>query len=621
MSKTGRELQAPNSRILSDVSLNAAGQRPRLSGGAQTRLSRKLGERQLPIICWGNWIFPDSTCSGTTNLVATVDPFGLFIDSTVLNLERVILEEGNVTFHLRAMAAISTCPACRQSSSQIHSRYRRLLSDLPAHGGTIRIELHVRRFFCTSADCSRQIFTERLPNIVASHARTTSRLHRAHRDIGMALGGEAGSRLAGRLSMPTSPDTLLRRVREAPVPHRPKVRVLGVDDWAFRKGHNYGMILCDLEQGRPIDLLPVRSADALCDWLKDHPEVEIISRDRGDDMIRGASAGAPQAEQVADRWHLLRNLRDALVGTIDRHRTEVRQAAQESTANQRPAPAADNSTVPLSPVALDEPGNRDANVAQSASRARRLELYEQVRELRRQGLSIRKIADRLKIHKETVERFLAADTFPEREVRHYERGTDAFVAHLKQRWSEGCRNATLLFQELQTLGFLGSYYMVRRQLALWRKAELLPGSASHDGPPTPVPIGNLSSRRVTSMLLNDAADQEPEEQAFVEKLKDRCPELKAAATAAQEFATMVRDRNEQSWEDWLAAVLAPGGVKELRAFAEGLKRDEAAVRAALRLDWSNGPVEGAVNRLKTIKRQMYGRANFDLLRQRVLLAA
>lgn len=554
------------------------------------------------------------------NLVTTIDLFGLFVDSTVLKFERVTLDEGDITFHLRAIAATSCCPACKQSTARIHSWYQRLLADLPAHGGSIRIELGVRRFFCASADCPRRIFTERLPTIVAPHARTTSRLHATHRDIGLALGGEAGSRLATRLAMPTSPDTLLRRVRQAPLPRRPKVRVLGVDDWAFRKGHNYGMILCDLEEGRPIDLLPERSADALCNWLKDHPEVEIVSRDRGDEMIRGTTAGAPQATQVADRWHLLRNLRDSLVGTVDRHRPEIRRAAQDAATNCLPESVATEAMIPQSPATIKEPTDAEAPAAASASRARRLELYEQVRALDRQGLSARAIADCLKIHKDTVRRFLAADTFPERADRSYERGTDPHVEHLKRRWSEGCHNATVLFQELQALGFIGSYYMVRRQLAAWRKSGQRTSSHA-TGQPSSLPIGKLSSRRVTSLLLKDVNDQMPEERTFVMTLKDSCPELKTAFDFAQAFTTMVRDRKEDSWEDWLAQVIAPGGVKEMRTFAEGLKRDEAAVRAALRLKWSNGPVEGAVNRLKTIKRQMYGRANFDLLRQRVLLAA
>src|SRR6516164_22441 len=251
-----------------------------------------------------------------------------FPTSPSLQLERVVIEPQAVVFVLRTIHATAACPHCGQASTRVHSRYRRYLTDLPMHGRSIRVQLLVRRFFCPTADCPRFIFTERLPDVVAPQARTTQRLHDAHCDIGLALGGEAGARLAARLAMPTSPDTLLRRIRQAPLPQRTRVRVLGVDDWAFRRGHHYGTILCDLEQRCPVDLLSERSADALCDWLKEHPEVEIISRDRADDYIRGATAGAPQAVQVADRWHLLRNLRDALKGTADRHHADVQAAAQ-----------------------------------------------------------------------------------------------------------------------------------------------------------------------------------------------------------------------------------------------------------------------------------------------------
>jgi transposase len=468
------------------------------------------------------------------------------------------------------------------------------------------------------ADCPRRIFTERLPDVVAPQARTTRRLHEAHCDIGFALGGEAGARLAARLAMPTSPDTLLRRVRQAPLAQRTTVRVLGVDDWAFRRGHHYGTILCDLEQRCPVDLLPERSADALCEWLKAHPEVEIISRDRGDDYIRGATAGAPQAVQVADRWHLLRNLRDALKGTADRHHAAVQAAARESAAlSQEPAP--------ILPIVESEPPPAPASSLpppaaepQPASRSRRKAIYEQVLELHQLGLSRRTIAARLGLDRSTVQRYVEADSFPERAGRRYHRRTDRFADYLKQRWGEGCRNAVQLFAELKARGFGGSYYSVRRRLACWRKAA--PPTAAGNTPNSARPsiLERPSARRVSWLLLKEEAELEAEERRFLERLQTRCPELRTAAVLGREFAAMVSERREEAWEAWLAKATAAGATKELRSFAENLQKDEAAVRAALRLEWSNGQVEGQVNRLKTIKRQRYGRAKFDLLRKRVL---
>lgn len=364
-----------------------------------------------------------------------------------------------------------------------------------------------------------------------------------------------------------------------------------------------------------------RSAEALCDWLKAHPEVEIISRDRGDEYIRGATAGAPQATQVADRWHLLRNLRDALMGTIDRHHAEVRATAEEVAANlpDRTPGAEARQPEPTPKPVTSCSGPRAER--QQARRARRLQHYEQVLALHEEGLSQRAIADRLGMHRDTVHRYLEAETFPERAGRHYSRRVHRFVDYLRQRWADGCRNATQLFAEITAQGFDGSCYMVRRQLARWRKAD--PQSEPGQGRKSPGPavIERPSARRVSWLLLRDDADLEPEEKVFRARLQERCPELRAAAELAREFRSLVRARRVEGWDAWLARATVLIAVKELRTFAEGLKKDESAVRAALQLEWSNGQVEGHVNRLKLIKRSMFGRAKFDLLRQRVLLAS
>lgn len=368
-----------------------------------------------------------------------------------------------------------------------------------------------------------------------------------------------------------------------------------------------------------MDLLPERSAESLCKWLKDHPEVEIISRDRGDDYIRGATAGAPQAVQVADRWHLLRNLRDALKGTVDRHHAEVQAAAREVggavAAAASPKESAEAESAPVAPP----PSPRTEQ--QQVRRQRRQRLYEQVLDLHRQGVSRRAIADRLGIDRSTVKRFVEAGTFPERAGRYYRRRTDRFKDYLKQRWAQGCRNAAKLFEELRAQGYHGSYYSIRRQLLQWRRADFGSATEGSAGPAPKAGIERPSPRRVCWLLLKDDAELETQEQDFRDRLQDRCPELGGAAEVARRFRELVRARQADGWEEWLAQATAAGTAKELRAFAEGLKKDEPAVRAALQLDWSNGHVEGQVNRLKTIKRQMYGRANFDLLRQRVLQAS
>jgi transposase len=543
----------------------------------------------------------------------------LLFDPQRLNLKRILSVGASLTFVMQSTAPTADCPLCGQSSARPHSRYVRRLTDLPCHDRRVRLDLEVRRFFCSNADCRRRIFAERLPLVAAVHARTTVRLHNAHCTIGLALGGEAGARLASQLAMPTSADTLLRRVRRAPLPPHPTVRVLGVDDWAFRKGHHYGTILCDLERRRPVDLLPQRSAEALCAWLKKHPEIQVISRDRGDEYIRGASAGAPQAIQVADRWHLLRNLQDALKGTVDRHHAEIRAAARGVIADQTMPSATQAGAAPPSAASSVAPAPAPPTERQQERRHRREQLYDEVLALHGEGISQRVIANRLGIHRSTVRRFVEAGSFPERAGRRSARRTDRFVDYLKGRWAAGCQNATQIYAELRARGYNGSYYSVRRQLAQWR-SDLPPGGEGQSLRPAPAVMGRPSARRVSWLLLMDEADLEPQEQQFRERLQEHCPELRGAAELARAFRALVREHRESGWVAWLTQACGPESVKELRSFAEGLQQDEAAVRAGLRLEWSNGQVEGQVNRLKLIKRQMFGRAKFDLLRQRVLLA-
>jgi transposase len=534
-------------------------------------------------------------------------PGFLLIDQIIISGEAIFV---------RAMTngRNASCPTCARESERVHSRYFRKLGDAPWYGNVVRLEVKVRRFFCVNSDCARQTFAERLSELAQRHSRTTKRLAQAHCQIGFALGGEAGARLATRLAMPTSPDTLLRRVRQAHLPVPPPVRVLGVDDWALRKGQRYGTILCDLERRRPVDLLPERSASVLRDWLQNHPEVEIISRDRGDEYIKGASEGAPQAIQVADRWHLLKNLRESLERVVNRYQGRVRDAARATIS------LTDSSPEPAQGPDLNRPSTKYQE-RQQQRRARRLARFDQVRDLHQRGVSLRTIAHQLGMHRGTVRRFVRAETFPERASRPSYRKTDAWTECLRRRWEEGCHNAARLTEELRAQGFPGSYYMVLRRVATWRRnrsttsLSQLPASKKGRIPARP------SSRSVSWLLLKKEQDLHAEERTFLEEIGKHSPPLRNAAALAREFATMVQDQRPDDWLHWKTRASDPAAATELRSFAQSLETDEKAVRAALATEWSNGQVEGHVNRLKTIKRQMYGRANFDLLRQRVLCAA
>jgi transposase len=553
-------------------------------------------------------------------VAATVNPvFGGFVPG-FLAIEQIIVSGLAIHVRLMAMGRSAACPLCARSSERLHSRYFRKLGDVPWCGSVVRLRVKARRFFCDNPECAQRTFVESLSGFAQRHGRTTHRLQQAHCQIGFALGGEAGARLAAQLAMPTSPDTLLRRVRQARLPVPPPVRVLGVDDWAIRKGRRYGTILCDLERRRLVDLLPDRSAKALHEWLQMHPEVEIISRDRGDDYIKGASEGAPQAVQVADRWHLLKNLREALERLVDRYHGKVREAAHAAISLVKCSKVVGGQAKPLS-ASNSHSVVTKSQQRQQQRRTRRLALFEQVRELDRQGVSHRAIAQKVGIHRSTVRRFVRADSFPERASGPRYRKVAVWNKYLRRRWDEGCRNAARLTEELRHQGFHGSYYMVVRQLAMWRCAEAVAGEAEGGGKNRARISPRPSARTVSWLLLKNEELLQADERSLVEEISKQCPTVRNAVALARDFIAMVNDRRVHDWADWKSRARDPTMPVELRTFARGLEADETAVRAALSTEWSNGQVEGQVNRLKMIKRQMYGRANFDLLRQRVLSAA
>jgi transposase len=459
--------------------------------------------------------------------------------------------------------------------------------------------------------------------VAAVHARTTDSLTESHRDIGFALGGEAGARLAEKLAMRTSPDTLLRRVKSAPDEPAPLPRYVGVDDWSLRKGQQYGTILIDLERHCVIDVLPGRDGEALKQWLSKHPQVEVIARDRWTAYAKAATEAAPQAQQVADRWHLLKNLREAVERLLARHPAEIRQAAQtENPATASPpSPTADGATPPVGandgsaqvPEAAAPPTERAQT--QAARRRARAERHKLVRGLHAQGRSLRQIAKQLKMSFRTVMRYVREPVCPDWEAgRPRPSQLDEHRAFIADWIAQGGRNAAELHRLLKARGCPIKYSTTCRY------AGRLLGSAGRPGPrpdhlvpPAPCPP---SARKLSFAFLCPAARDGDAGRAVLDQMRAGVPGLGTALDLAAEFAAMIRKTVAQPLSVWLAKVAACG-VHELKTFAAGLRDDEAAVAAALTEPWSSGQVEGQVNRLKLIKRTGYGRASLPLLRARV----
>jgi len=556
-----------------------------------------------------------------------MDAHDLNLDGTGFVITDFVLTQTVAVIRLGCTGSMADCPRCGRPSSRVHSHYTRTIADLPAHDRPVALRLVVRRFRCANPDCPRAIFCERLPDLVAPRARTTDRLTDLHRLVGLALGGEPGARLADRLDIPTSPDTLLRRVKDSEGEPAPAPRFVGIDDWAWRKGRRYGTIVVDLQRGRVIDLLPDRDAATVKAWLTAHPGVELISRDRWSDYAQAAAEAAPGARQVADRWHLLKNLREAIERLFERQSGTIAQALKAAgpvpgPVGDPPTPAAEGrpEAERSGPPPPDDPApTSPRRQAEQVKRRRRVERFDRVHELHRQGRSVRGIVKELGLSRNAVRRYLRREKCPDwRPGREEPSKLDGHRAWIDRRIAEGCTNAAELHRELTALGHRVSYPTVRRcvtkRLAAAGKPRPRANAAKPPAPPLP------SAKRLSFDWVRRREEREAEQQARLEAIRGRDAGLAAALDLADEFAALIRKQSPRALADWLTAGES-SGCPELKRFAEGIRRDEAAVRAAVTEPWSNGPVEGHVNRLKLVKRQMFGRAGFALLRARVIHAA
>lgn len=549
--------------------------------------------------------------------------YHLLPDKTNLQLEAWNLNEvqASIKLILSSMPAIVKCPVCNKQTHRIHSRYERTLTDIPWADYNITLQLRVRKFFCINPLCKRRIFTERLASVTAPWARRTLRLAQRLTDIGLALGGAAGERLSQNLGFTISRNTLLSLVRRIPLPSVGRLSTLGVDDFCFRKGQTYGTIVVDLERSRPVRLLSDRSAETLAEWLKAHPEIKIVSRDRAKAYEKGIRLGAPDAIQVADRFHLLQNLAETLYQVFGMHGKAIKVVEETYTQSETIRP---DGTVVV-PVLPPIPTTQQQDQA-SFRRTRREALYQQVWDLHSNGWSAPAIAKLVGIGRTTVFRYLRSPTFPERQGRS-DSGIRSLVSpykdYLVKRWNEGCYEALQLFQEIQPLGYLGSYDTVARYVRRLRFSVGIETQQWYSIKSLPKVIEqkllSLTPRRAAWLVLRPEESRKQEDEKLIVLLRTQHSDIAEAMGLASGFAQLVRQRQPEQLDSWLAqadcSTLSP-----FRRFAQSLREDYDAVKAGVTLSVSNGPVEGHINRLKMLKRQMYGRAKIDLLERRFLLA-
>jgi transposase len=537
-----------------------------------------------------------------------------------LELDAIEIGSDALTLTVHATATDVKCPVCYGSSTYVHGVYLRKPLDLAWAGLVVHLHWRVRRFKCKNEQCRKLTFAEQIPEVIHPYARRTSRLADQQRHVAYIAGGEPGGQLMASLATPTSPDTLLRLIRSTPEEEPPTPRVLGVDDWAKKKGQTYGIILVDLERRHPVELLQDRTALTLATWLLAHPGVAIISRDRGNEMIKGSKDGAPDATQVADRWHLLKNLCEALERFLESKPASLKAAADESTeapigkeAGSQPMSVEVEAEPPV--LAREDRQTKAAQGQQMRQENKRLR-FKTVQTMHTEGYSQKEIARQLKIGVKTIRKYIMLETCP-----YYPEGRTRpskmypYRAYLEQQWQAGRHNATQLWREIKKEGFSGSRGLVAQWAALQRKQ--LPDKHTLLSKSVPKRVLPMAPRRAVWLLLRNLDELDTKEQAALQRMIKSDTQVDLAYSLGQMFFKLVRERQAEQLNTWIGKAIE-SKISALKSFAQGLMQDSEAVKIALSSEWSNGQTEGQVNRLKTLKRQMYGRANFDLLRKRVL---
>jgi transposase len=543
----------------------------------------------------------------------------LLVPLANVELETIHVADNRVTIVARSTQPVGTCPSCHALSSRVHSRYTRTVAGLPCVGRALTISLQVRRFFCEAPHCTHRTFAERFGTLLPPYARRLSRLADALVALAFATGGEGGARLAHTLAMPVSPRTLLRLLHAQAVAPAPAPRVVGLDEWTWKKGRNYGTLCVDLERRQPIDVLPDRSPDTIATWLAARPTIEIIARDRSGGFTDGATRGAPQATQVADRFHLLGNLRDALERCFLQKRSLLKQASQALIQQMRAVSGARPA-----PHGVGAGRSRVSEAASLERHAAAVELYYTIHDLRTKIVDIANIARQVGVSRRTVYRYLRMPEPPQRKQPYVGQVSriEPYKPYLLQRWNDGCRSARQMCREITAQGYGYSESSVQRyvhQLRLetgtrnkFRRTQASQQYIVDSERRRPLTPGQLAW-----VCLMRPEHRQPWQTTYLTYLCQVDATIARACTQAHGFAEMARELQGDHLDQWLDEVQTTG-VPELRAFAAGVHKDYAAVKAGLTLAYSNGQTEAQIQRLKVLKRQMFGKASFDLLRTRVL---
>lgn len=491
---------------------------------------------------------------------------------------------GSAVLTIRAMSANSACPSCGAVSDRVHSRYPRRLADLPIAGRRAVLMLQARRFRCVAVLCERRIFTERFDDsILKPWARRTARLDQIVHCLALALGGRPAASFALRLSIPVSNDTLLRAVRRRGSPSFAAPVIVGIDDWAWRRNHRYGTLICDLERRKTIALLPDREPATAEAWLSGQPQIAVVARDRGGSYALATQKALPYAVQVADRWHLMENASRAYLDAVRKSMRQIRAAIGAATINPSLLTAAEK--------------------LQYEGYLRREESNATILAMAKEGTTIKEIVRSAGYSRGLVRKVLRGQRSDVFRVRSS--SLEAYLPWLDEQWAAGRCNGSELWRSLKQRGFRGCLRVVSEWSARRRRSERMDASA----------ISRAPSARTIARLMTIGRDQlSKAETVTVAAIESGVEPLVEAREVVADFQAMIRRKVPAELDPWIERAK----TSLVAALANGVTKDKAAVSAAISSGWSNGQAEGQICKLKLVKRQMYGRGKLDLLQARLM---
>lgn len=468
------------------------------------------------------------------------------------------------------------CPGCAVETAHVHAWCERTVADVPVDGRRVVVNVRVRRLACRDWRCPRRTFREQVCGVLERYQRRTARLTAQVGAVVRELAGRASARVFVALGVRISRHTTLRALLGIPLPMVATPRVLGVDDFSLRRSRTYATVLIDAETRRRVDVLPDRRSDTLAAWLRDHPGVEIVCRDGAAGYAEAVRQALPDVLQVGDRWHIWHNFAQAVGKEVAVH----------------------------------------SGCWAAASRVRKVEggkittlqRWHQVHDLLDAGVGLLECARRLNLALNTVKRYarIAEPAQMRRAPQYRPTLVDPYREYLRKRRAEDPAVPVLqLLGEIRERGYTGSQNLLYRYITQGRVEDDRPA---------------LSPRRLCRLLLTCPDTLRPDQQELLHKTTSACPQMTQLASLVRVFAQLLvpTEDNADRLEKWIGAA-EEVNLPHVHSFIRGLRLDQNAVRAALTSKYHNGGTEGVNTKTKLIKRQMYGRAGFHLLRHRILL--